>query len=91
MYNVQTNPMYLISKDDLKIVLSEIIEERVSKIIDDKVIRQPKILSRTEAAKQLGLCENTISEYVKQGRIPNRGIGRKILLYDTDLEHIRTR
>ena len=91
MYNVQTNPMYLISKDDLKNVLSEIIQNEVSQLIDNKVIRQPKVLSRTEAAKQLGLCENTISEYVKQGRIPNRGIGRKIFLYDTDLEHIRTR
>jgi len=91
MYNIQTNPMYLISKDDLKNVLSEIIQNEVSNLIDNKVIRQPKVLSRTEAAKQLGLCENTISEYVKQGRIPNRGIGRKILLYDTDLEHIRVR
>ena len=91
MYNIQTNPMYLISKDDLKNVLSEIIQNEVSNLIDNKVIRQPKVLSRTEAAKQLGLCENTISEYVKQGRIPNRGIGRKILLYDTDLEHIRRR
>ena len=91
MYSIQSNPMYLISQDDLKIVLRDIIQNEVSQLIDNKVIRQPKVLSRTEAAKEIGVCENTISVYVQQGRIPNRGIGRKIMVYDTDLEHIRRR
>jgi excisionase family DNA binding protein len=90
MYN-QSNPMYVISHDDLSTLLREIIHDEVSNVIDTKVIRQPKVLSRTEAAERLGICENTISKYVKQGRIQNRGIGRKLMLYDTDLEQIKTR
>jgi excisionase family DNA binding protein len=81
--------MFLVNKDDLLFLLRKVIKEEVGEVVDKKINRQPKILSRKEAANILGICENTISEYVKNGRLPNRGIGRKIMILDTDLDHIK--
>ena len=85
----QNNAMYLISKDDLQTLLRSEMYKIVNDAIDRKVIRQPKVLSRSEAAAEIGVCENTISEYVKQGRLENRGIGRKVLILDTDLVKLK--
>ena len=91
MYNTtyNSNQMFLVNKDDLLFLLRKVIKEEVGEVVDKKINRQPKILSRKEAANILGICENTISEYVKNGRLPNRGIGRKIMILDTDLDHIK--
>ena len=85
----QNNAMYLISKDDLQTLLRSEMYKIVNDAIDRKVIRQPKVLSRSEAAAEIGVCENTISEYVKQGRLEIRGIGRKVLILDTDLVNLK--
>jgi excisionase family DNA binding protein len=68
----------------LRLVIKEEIEQ-----ITTKLNREIKMLTRDEAAEKLSVSPNTISEWVRSGRLINRGIGRKILILDSDLEGIR--
>ena len=82
--NDEKDAMYLISIKSLDRILREVVQSEF-KTLEDKLKREPKVLTREEAAEFLNVCPNTISDYVKKGHIPNRGIGRKILLLETDL------
>lgn len=87
MYN-ETNPVFLLDRISLEEKLRTIIREELQ-ILSQKINREPKILTRENAAQKLGVCPNTISDYVKRGQLKNRGIGRKILILETDLEGIK--
>jgi len=89
MYN-DKQPMYLIDGQNLEVILRKIMREEISTMIKT-MTRVPKTLTRDEAAELLNVCPNTVSEFIKGGRLINRGIGRKILLHDTDLEGISAR
>ena len=87
MYN-ETNPVFLLDRISLEEKLRNIIREELQ-ILSQKINREPKILTREQAAEKLGVCPNTISDYIKRGQLKNRGIGRKILILETDLEGIK--
>ena len=55
------------------------------KILEEKLMKEPKVLSREEAAKMIGVSPSTISQYVKNGLLPNRGLGRRINILESDL------
>ena len=80
--------MVLIQVNNLRSVITSVIEEEFKKF-ETKLERKSKILTRENAAKKLGVCPNTISEYIKDGRLTNRGLGRKILLFETDLDGVK--
>jgi hypothetical protein len=86
--NTESRPMFLLDGDSLDEKLRTIIREEIQ-ILSQKINREPKILTRENAAKKIGVCPNTISDYVKRGQLKNRGIGRKILILESDLEGIR--
>lgn len=76
--------------DDFESVLRSIIREEIEQI-STKLNREIKMLTRDEAAQKLSVCPNTISEWVKTGRLKNRGLNRKILILDSDLDGCNSR
>jgi len=87
MYN-ENKSMYLLDGASLEEKLRTIIQEELQ-VLTQKINREPKILTRESAAEKIGVCPNTISDYVKRGQLKNRGIGRKILILESDLEGIK--
>ena len=80
--------MFLLDGDNLEELLRRIIKEEMNEM-SKKITREPKVLTRDGAAEKIGVCPNTISEFIKKGRLKNRGIGRKILILESDLDGIR--
>ena len=85
----ENKPMYLLDGESLEEKIRIILQEE-HQILIQKINREPKILTREQAAEKLGVCPNTISVYVERGQLKNRGIGRKILILESDLEGIKT-
>ncbi len=79
----------IINADELKEILQEVITEKMSTLFA-KYVKEPIALTRDEAAKRLGVNPQTISAWIKQGRLQNRGTGRKILLFDNDVDGLRS-
>ncbi len=86
----ERKPMFLIDGEDLESILREIVKSEFA-ILKDILRTPPRILTREEAGYKIGVSKNTISQYIKRGLIPNRGIGHKILILESDLETIPTK
>ena len=85
--NLDRKPMYVIDGEDLESLLRDIVKSEFT-ILEDKLRVPPRILTREEAGAKIGVSKNTVSQYIKRGLIPNRGIGHKILILESDLETI---
>ena len=82
--NENSRLIYQLDSDDLENVLREIIQSEM-KVLKEELKKEPRVLSRTEAADALGYSPNTISAFIKKGLLKNRGMGRKILILESDL------
>ena len=51
--------------------------------------QRSKYLTRDEAAKELRITPTTLSVWVRDGLIPNRGKGRKMLFKTSDIEKLK--
>jgi hypothetical protein len=80
---------YLLTGDTLEENLRTIIREELQ-ILIHKINRESKMLTREDAAEKIGVCPNTISEYIKKGYLKNRGKGRRIMILESDLEDVKT-
>ena len=80
---------YLLTGETLEENLRTIIREELQ-ILIHKINRESKILTREDAAEKIGVCPNTISEYIKRGYLKNRGKGRRIMILESDLEEVKT-
>jgi excisionase family DNA binding protein len=88
--NLNNESLIILNGSDFDDNLRKIIQEELASIM--LILKRPtKTLTRNEAAKKLNVCPNTISEWVKIGRLKNRGIGRKILLMESDLDGLQPR
>jgi excisionase family DNA binding protein len=87
--NAIMEQVIIINADELKEILQEVITEKMSTLFA-KYVKEPIALTRDEAAKRLGVNPQTISAWIKQGRLQNRGTGRKILLFDNDVDGLRS-
>ena len=67
------------------VLIENIIDERF-KIYESRMNSQSIALTREDASNMLKVTPNTISQYVKEGKLVNRGIGKKILFFKSDLE-----
>ncbi|MHA8064978.1 helix-turn-helix domain-containing protein [Aquirufa aurantiipilula] len=85
--NKEQKPMYVIDGEDLDSLLRDIVKSEFA-VLEEKLRTPPRILTREEAGQKIGVSKNTVSEYIKRGLIPNRGIGHKILVLESDLERI---
>ncbi len=86
----EIKPMYVLDGEDLESLLRDIVKSEFA-ILEDKLKTPPRILTREEAGQKIGVSKNTVSQYIKRGLIPNRGIGHKILILESDLETIPTK
>ncbi len=84
----ENSRVYFLTENNLRQVIKDIFEHQFQKL-ETKLSKKSKILTRDDAAKLIGVCPNTISEYVKSGRLTNRGIGRKLLILESDLEGVK--
>ena len=78
------NTCIILSPGDLTELMTEIVRNEL-KQLEERLTKPSRILTREQAAEILGVSPNTLSNYVRQGLIPNRGIGRRILILETDL------
>lgn len=83
----EQKPMYVIDGEDLESLLRDIVKSEFV-VLEEKLRTPPRILTREEAGQKIGVSKNTVSQYIKRGLIPNRGIGHKILVLESDLERI---
>ena len=67
------------------VLIENIIDERF-KIYESRMNSQSIVLTREDASNILKVTPNTISQYVKEGKLVNRGIGKKILFFKSDIE-----
>ena len=84
----ENNKVYFLTENNLRDVIKDIFEVEFQKL-ESKLSKKSKILTRDDAAKLIGVCPNTISEYIKSGRLTNRGLGRKVLILESDLEGVK--
>ena len=84
----ENSSVFFLTKNNLRDVIKDIFNEEFQKL-ETRLTKKSKILTRYDAAKFIGVCPNTISEYIKSGRLTNRGIGRKVLILVCDLEGIQ--
>ena len=84
----ENSSVFFLTKNNLRDVIKDIFNEEFQKL-ETRLTKKSKILTRDDAAKLLGVCPNTISEYIKSGRLVNRGLGRKVLILESDLEGVK--
>ena len=84
----ENSSVFFLTKNNLRDVIKDIFNEEFQKL-ETRLNKKSKILTRDDAAKLLGVCPNTISEYTKSGRLVNRGLGRKVLIHESDLEGVK--
>ena len=87
MYS-EKEPTYILTGNNLEEILRKVVRDEMNKL-EKKLTLEPKVLTREAAAERIGVCPNTVSEYIKSGRLKNRGIGRKILVLESDLDGLK--
>jgi excisionase family DNA binding protein len=83
----------------LKLILDGIIKpileefcEKILRRIDslEKVVGSSnKKLDRKQTARELQISPNTVSKWVREGRLNNIGVGKKYLFYESDINNIK--
>jgi excisionase family DNA binding protein len=85
--NIQERPIYQLDSGQLEWVLSKMLDKKFDEFIQR--INQPEgIYTRDEAAKTLGVRPNTVSSYIDQGLLTNKGVGRKILISSKEIDRL---
>ena len=85
--NIQERPIYQIDSKQLEWILAQILDKKFEELIDR--INTPEIIhTRDEAADILGVRPNTISSYIDQGLLTNKGLGRKILISSKEIDRL---
>lgn len=80
--------LFIIKSSELKLIIKDVISEKMTSLFREYA-KEPKALTRDEAAERLGVNPQTISIWIKQGRLKNRSTGRKILLFDCDIDGLK--
>jgi excisionase family DNA binding protein len=69
----------------LSVLIENIIDDRL-KVFESRLQSHSVALTREDASNMLKVTPNTISQYVKEGKLKNRGVGKKILFFKSDIE-----
>lgn len=62
--------MYLLHGENLESILLRLVRDDMA-TLERKLKWASKVLTREDAAEKIGVCPNTISEYVKNGLLSN--------------------
>jgi hypothetical protein len=85
--NIQERRIYQLDSSQLDWVLSSLLDKKFDELIQRINVREV-IYTRDEAASILSVRPNTISSYIDQGLLTNKGIGRKILISSKDIDRL---
>jgi excisionase family DNA binding protein len=66
-------------------MIEDILDEKF-KVFESRLQSNSVALTREDASNMLKVTPNTISQYVKEGKLKNRGVGKKILFFKSDIE-----
>lgn len=85
--NIQERPIYQLDSNQLEWVLSKMLDKKFDELLQ-RMNTPEVIFTRDEAAKKLGVRPNTVSSYIDQGLLTNKGIGRKILISSKEIDRL---
>ena len=80
-------PVYQVNSTQLEWILQKILDKKFEEYIE-RSYRPEVIYTRDEAAKLLNVRPNTISNYIDNKILTNRGIGRKILISSKEIDRL---
>jgi excisionase family DNA binding protein len=85
--NIVETPVYQVNSNQLEWILLKILDKKFEEYIERSY--KPEIIyTRDEAAKLLNVRPNTISNYIDNKILTNRGIGRKILISSKEIDRL---
>lgn len=85
--NIQERPIYQLDSHQLEWVLSKMLDKKFDELLQR--INTPEVIyTREQAAKTLRVRPNTISSYIDQGLLTNKGLGRKILISSKEIDRL---
>jgi predicted DNA-binding transcriptional regulator AlpA len=74
--------LIVISKEDLNLMVTEIIRSELTRIS----LQPPeRILSLVAAARILGISRSLIFQWRKEGFLPNRKIGKRVFVVESEI------
>ena len=83
----------MINENDLVKFISNLVKESVRGVfkeelpeLENRLLKKGRTLTRVESAVKLGVSPNTISRFINDGRLTNVGVGRKILINESELD-----
>jgi excisionase family DNA binding protein len=85
---MNNTPMFLLQKDELQTTIRDVVASEF-KMLEERLQKNSNVLTREQAADLIGVSANTISRWVKEGLVVNRGIGRKVLISEYDLTNAK--
>lgn len=85
--NITEMPVYQVNSTQLEWILQKILDKKFEEYIE-RSYRPEVIYTRDEAAKLLNVRPNTISNYIDNKILTNRGIGRKILISSKEIDRL---
>ncbi len=85
--NITEMPVYQVNSSQLEWILQKILDKKFEEYIE-RSYRPEIIYTRDEAAKLLNVRPNTISNYIDNKILTNRGIGRKILISSKEIDRL---
>ncbi len=85
--NIQERPIYQLDSNQLEWVLSNMLDKKFDELLQ-RMNTPDVIYTRDEAAKILSVRPNTVSSYIDQGILTNKGVGRKILISSKQIDQL---
>jgi Helix-turn-helix domain len=85
--NIQERPIYQLDSNQLEWVLSNMLDKKFDELLQ-RMNTPDVIYTRDEAAKILSVRPNTVSSYIDQGLLTNKGVGRKILISSKEMDQL---
>ena len=83
----------MVNENDLVKFITNLVKESVRGVfkeelpeLENRLLKKGRTLTREESAVKLGVSPNTISRFINDGRLTNVGIGRKILINESELD-----
>ncbi|CAM3409275.1 helix-turn-helix domain-containing protein [Aquirufa ecclesiirivi] len=85
--NFQERPIYQIDSKQLEYVLEELLDKKFDELLQR--FNTPEVIyTRDETADILGVRPNTVSKYIEQGLLTNKGVGRKVLISSKEIDRL---